>query len=145
MKQKTTFIKTQDLKRTWHLVDASNVRLGKVATIAAKLLQGKNKAFISRNQDSGDYVVIINAQNVDVHPGKLDRKKYYSHSLYPGGLKEKSLRKFLQEDPVGVIETAIRGMLPQNKLMRGMLNRLKIFKDEKHTFEAQKPKLFKVT
>ncbi len=134
---KTYSPKASDVKREWHVIDASGQVLGNVSTQAAKLLMGKHKAMYSRHLDTGDYVVVINAEKVKVTGNKLTQKMYYRHSNYPGGFKATSLQKLLEDDPAKVIEHAVRGMLPQNRLEAPMMKRLRVFRGEAHPYMGQ--------
>lgn len=134
---KTYSVKASDIKRQWHIIDASDMVLGKVATQAANLLMGKHKAIFCRHLDVGDGVVVINASKVRVTGAKLDQKIYYRHSNYPGGLKAVSLEELLAQDPRKVIEHAVRGMLPHNRLESRMMSRLKVFAGEEHPYGGQ--------
>ncbi len=138
---KTFSAKPADITRVWYLIDASDAPLGRVATRAASLLLGKGKPTITAHVDGGDYVVIINADNLKVTGNKLIDKRYYHHSKYPGGLKEASLANKLEKDSSEVITKAVRGMLPVNKLRPGRLQRLKVYNGSEHQHEAQKPQL----
>jgi large subunit ribosomal protein L13 len=134
---KTYSAKAGDVKREWHVIDAAGQVLGNVSTQAAKLLMGKHKAMFSRHLDTGDYVVVINAEKVKVTGNKLTQKMYYRHSNYPGGLKTTSLEKLLADDPTKVIEHAVRGMLPRNRLEAPMMKRLRVFRGEAHPYMGQ--------
>lgn len=134
---KTYSTKASDIKRQWHLIDASGQVLGGVATQAANLLMGKHKAIFCRHLDVGDNVVVINAAKVRVTGKKLEQKMYYRHSHYPGGFKQVSLDKVMEEDPRKAIEHAVRGMLPKNKLEDRMMVRLKVFDGEEHPYGGQ--------
>ena len=134
---KTYSVKASDVKREWHVIDAADQVLGQVSTQAAKLLMGKHKAMFSHHLDTGDYVVVINAEKVKVTGKKLSQKIYYRHSHYPGGLKAVSLQKLLADDPTKVIEHAVRGMLPHNRLEAPMLKRLRVFRGEAHPYLGQ--------
>ena len=134
---KTYSAKASDVKREWHVIDAAGQILGQVSTQAAKLLMGKHKAMFSHHLDTGDYVVVINAEKVKVTGNKLTQKMYYRHSNYPGGFKAVSLEKLLAEDPTKVIEHAVRGMLPHNRLEAPMLKRLRVFRGEAHPYLGQ--------
>lgn len=136
---KTFSLKPKDVTRKWYVIDASEAPLGRVATKAASLLLGKGKASVTPHVDGGDYVVIINAGKLVVTGNKLEKKLYYRHSHYPGGLKTASLKEKLEKDPTTVIYQAVRGMLPVNKLRDGRLARLKIYAGAEHNHEAQKP------
>jgi large subunit ribosomal protein L13 len=134
---KTYSTKASDIKRQWHVIDASGKVLGRLATQAAGLLMGKHKPLFSPNLDSGDFVVIINADKVRVTSNKAGQKLYYRHSGYPGGLKSISLEKTLQTNPTRVIEHAVKGMLPPNRLRAGRMKKLKVYAGEVHPHLAQ--------
>lgn len=138
---KTYSAKPTDVTREWYVVDASEVPLGRLATQVAQLLTGKGKPQFTQHIDCGDYVIVINAAQLQATGSKLEDKVYYRHSHYPGGLKEITLKKQLGKDPSAPIVKAIRGMLPVNKLRDGRLARLKVYADADHKHEAQKPKL----
>jgi len=134
---KTYSTKASEIKRQWHTIDGSGKILGKLATQAASLLMGKHKPIFSRHLDSGDFVVITNAEKVQVTGNKTKQKVYYRHSGYPGGLKSISLEKLLETDPTQVIEYAVKGMLPKTRLRAGMMKRLKVYVGEAHPHPAQ--------
>jgi large subunit ribosomal protein L13 len=136
---KTYSAKPADVVRKWYVIDASEAPLGRIATKAATLLTGKGKPMFTKHIDCGDFVVIVNAENLVVTGNKLTDKKYYRHSGYPGGLTEQSLADIMANDPTIAVEKAIRGMLPVNKLRDGRLKRLKIYRGAEHQHEAQKP------
>lgn len=136
---KTFSPKPTDINREWYLLDASEASLGRVATVAAIYLQGKHKPGFAPHMDSGDNIVIINAASLKVTGNKLITKKYYRHSGYSGGLKEISLAQQLIKDPTKVIQNAVKGMLPKNKLQTQRLLRLKIYPGSDHAQQAQKP------
>jgi len=136
---KTTVIKKRDLNTKWYLIDATGVRLGKLATKCASILLGKHKPDRANNMVSGDAVVIINAKKVDVYKDKLQKKKYVRHSTYRGGYTEITLAEMLEKFPERVIETAISGMLPKNKLRQQLLANLYVYADSNHKQESQKP------
>ena len=123
------------IKRAWHLVDLKDKNLGRTATDIAKLLMGKNKPYFARNLDCGDYVVVINAKEVAVTGNKEGQKRYYRYSGYPGGLHVETLSETRTKHPERIIEHAVKGMLPQNKLRDRMLTRLKIFTDSTHPYQ----------
>ncbi|MCD6300160.1 MAG: 50S ribosomal protein L13 [Dehalococcoidales bacterium] len=137
---KTFVTKPSDIERQWHVIDARDKVLGRMATQVAKLLMGKHKPIFSRNQDTGDYVVVINAEKVRVTGNKAKQKLYYRHSGYPGGLKSVSLEKMMQTNPPWVIEHAVKGMLPHNRLGASMLKKLKVYVGETHPHLAQTKK-----
>jgi large subunit ribosomal protein L13 len=141
---KTYSAKPIDVTRVWYVVDASEAPLGRVATQIAKLLTGKDKPMFTKHIDVGDYVVVVNAGNIQVTGEKLDSKMYYRHSQYPGGLKEATLREKMDKDPTYALIHAVRGMLPVNKLRDARLDRLKVYAGAEHNHEAQKPKAFSV-
>jgi large subunit ribosomal protein L13 len=134
---KTYSAKESEIKREWHVIDASDKILGKVAVEAATLLIGKHKPMFTRNQDTGDYVVIINADKVKVTGSKETKKLYYSHSGYPSGFKKVSLGKVMEINSTLVIERAIKGMLPHTRLGSAMFKKLKIYAGNTHPHEAQ--------
>jgi large subunit ribosomal protein L13 len=144
MKIKTYTPKPADIQREWFVIDAKDQTLGRLATQVAVLLRGKHKPIFAPHMDVGDYVIVINADKIRVTGRKLDQKIYYRHSGYPGGLRQRTLREQLQRFPERVIEAAVRGMLPKNKLGRKMFKKLKVYAGEKHPHEAQKPKVFEL-
>lgn len=141
---KTFSAKPVDVTRKWYILDASETTLGRLSTVAAALLIGKRKPQFTSHIDCGDYVIVINAKDLIVTGNKRESKMYYSHSGYPGALKERSLAEQLTRDSTVVIFHAIRGMLPVNKLRDDRLNRLKIYVDGEHKHEAQKPEAMSV-
>jgi large subunit ribosomal protein L13 len=141
---KTYSAKPTDVKRQWYVIDASEAPLGRVATQIAKLLTGKDKPMFTHHIDVGDYVVVINAGKVVVTGDKMDTKRYYSHSGFPGALKELTMREKMEKNPTYALIHAVRGMLPVNKLRDGRLDRLKVYADAEHNHEAQKPKAIAV-
>jgi len=134
---KTYSTKAADIQRQWHVLDASGQTLGKLATRAATLLMGKHKPIFSPNLDTGDFVVIINAEKVSFSGGKEEKKLYYRHSGYPGGLKNVSLEEMMQADPTRVVTKAVRGMLPTNRLRAVRMRKLKVYVGEAHPHLAQ--------
>lgn len=134
---KTYSTKAGDIKREWHIFDASDEVLGRMATRIANLLMGKHKPTFCRNLDVGDYVVVINAEKVKVTGNKPQQKLYYRHSGYPGGFKSTSLERVMQTHPTRVIESAVKGMLPHNRLSSPMMTRLRIFVGENHPYQGQ--------
>lgn len=141
---KTYSAKPTDVTRQWYVIDASETSLGRVSTVVAELLLGKRKPSFTKHVDVGDYVIVVNADNLVVTGDKLNKKMYYHHSHYPGGLKEATLQEKLNKDSTEVIIKAVRGMLPVNKLRDGRLERLKVYAGAEHNHEAQKPKAFSV-
>jgi large subunit ribosomal protein L13 len=138
--EKTFVTKNEDIQREWYVVDASGRTLGRLATEIARVLRGKHKPTYSPSVDVGDFVVVVNAEKVYVTGRKLDRKIYYRHTGYPGGLKERTLREQLRRRPTRVIELAVRGMLPRNRLGRKMYRKLKVYAGASHPHAAQMPK-----
>lgn len=136
---KTYSLKPKDVTRKWYLLDASDTPLGRLATNAASLLLGKHKAGQSPHIDGGDYVVVINSNDLVVTGNKTLGKIYSRHSGYPGGLRQKTLKDLSAENSTEVIRRAVRGMLPVNKLRKNRLNRLKIYPDSEHKHEGQNP------
>lgn len=136
---KTFSAKPSDVTRTWYIVDASEAPMGRVATKVATLLTGKGKPTFTKHIDTGDYVVVINAEKIVVTGNKMEEKMYYRHSHFPGGLKEATLKEKMVKDPTFALQHAIRGMLPVNKLRDARLERLKIYAGADHKHEAQKP------
>jgi len=134
---KTYSTKASDIERQWHVIDASDKILGKLATEAAQLLMGKHKPIFSRHLDTGDFVVIINAKKVRFTGKKAEQKLYYRHSGYPGGLKSINLGRLMETNPTRVIEHAVKGMLPHNRLGAQMLKKLRVYAGEEHPHLAQ--------
>ena len=134
---KTYSTKASDIKREWHVIDASDKVLGRLATQVAGLLMGKHKPIFSRHLDTGDFVVIINADKVRVTGNKAKQKLYYRHSGYPGGLKAISLEKTMQTNPTRVIEYAVKGMLPHTRLGASMMKKLRVYVGDTHPHQAQ--------
>jgi len=137
---KTFSAKSYEVEREWFVVDAEGQTLGRLATFVATLLRGKHKPVYTPHVDCGDYVIVVNADKINVTGKKLDQKIYYRHSGYPGGLKQVTLRRRLQTHPERVIESAVRGMLPKNRLGRKMFKKLKVYAGPMHPHEAQQPK-----
>lgn len=127
--------------RKWYVVDAEGMTLGRLASEIAKVLRGKNKAIFTPHVDTGDYVIVVNAEKIAVTGKKLDQKIYYSHSDYVGGLKETSLKEMLVKHPERVIEHAVKGMLPKGPLGREMYTKLFVYAGAEHKHEAQKPEV----
>jgi len=134
---KTYSAKPVDIKREWHVIDASGKVLGRMATQVAGLLMGKHKPIFSRNLDTGDFVIVINAAKVRVTGNKAQQKLYYRHSGYPGGFKSVSLEKMMQTNPAWVIEHAVKGMLPHTRLGASMMKKLEVAVGDTHPRLAQ--------
>lgn len=136
---KTYTLKKEEVKRSWFLLDAKDKVLGRVATKIADRIRGKDKPTYTPHTDGGDYVIVVNAELIRVTGAKYDKKKYYKHSLYPGGLKTKTFKELNKNNPEKIIENAVKGMLPKNKLGKSIIKKLKIFKGPEHEHESQKP------
>lgn len=139
MTQKSYLAKNEEVERKWYVVDAEGKSLGRLAAQIAKVLQGKHKPTYTPHVDTGDYVIVINAEKVVLTGKKLTQKKYYRHSGYPGGLKEQTAKEILEKYPERLIEKAVKGMLPKTKLGRHMYKKLKVYAGSNHPHEAQKP------
>ncbi len=140
-----TYIATdKDIKKNWHVVDAKDQILGRLATKVASVLMGKDKVIYSPHQDTGDEVIVINASKIKTTGKKLEQKEYKSYSAYPGGLKTEKLESVLRRKPDFVIRHAVKGMLPKNKLGDKLLKKLKVYADDKHPHQAQRPKEMKI-
>lgn len=137
---KTISAREENIQRDWHVVDARGQTLGRLATQVATLLRGKHKPIYTPHVDCGDYVIVVNAEKIHVTGNKMNQKIYYRHSGYPGGLKQVTLRDQLQKFPDRVVEQAVRGMLPKNRLGRRMFKKLKVYAGPNHPHEAQQPK-----
>jgi large subunit ribosomal protein L13 len=137
---KTISANKESVTPEWYVVDAQGKTLGRIATQIATVLRGKHKPIFTPHVDCGDYVVVVNAEKIHVTGRKMIQKKYYRHSGYPGGLREITLRDQLKKFPERVIEHAVRGMLPKNRLGRKMYKKLKVYAGSSHPHEAQKPK-----
>lgn len=140
---KTFMASPATIERKWYVVDATNMTLGRLASEVAKVLRGKNKAIFTPHIDTGDYVIVINAEKVKVTGRKLDQKIYYHHSDYVGGMKETTLREMLAKKPEKVIELAVKGMLPKGPLGRQMYTKLHVYAGPDHEQAAQKPEVLK--
>ena len=139
---KTFSLKNTEVSRDWVVFDASDKILGRFATKIADKLRGKDKPTFTPHVDSGDFVVVINADKVKVTGNKAEQKKYYKHSLYPGGLKEKSYKEVLESTPERIIENAVKGMLPKNKLGKSIIKKLKVYSGSEHPHESQNPSVW---
>ena len=137
---KTKSYKSVNVEKNWHLVDAENKVLGRLAVKIATILSGKNKAQYSPNADLGDFVVVVNAEKVKVTGNKFSQKNYYHHTGYPGGLKTKSFEKMQEDSPEKIIEKAVKGMLPKNKLANQIIKKLKVYSGSVHPHIGQQPK-----
>ena len=138
---KTQSFKQTDIKESWILVDAEDKTLGRLASSLASRLRGKHRPEYTPNADLGDYIVVVNASKITVTGDKLNQKKYYKHSGYPGGIKSKSLKEVIKNSAEDAIRMAVKGMLPKNILGKKMLTKLKIYKDSEHPHQAQNPSI----
>ncbi len=138
----TYMAKPADIQRAWYILDAAGKPLGRIATEAARLLRGKHKPIFTPHIDTGDFVIIINADKAILTGNKLMQKKYYRHSGYPGGLKEMTYKDLMAKRPVLAVEKAVKGMMPHNRLGRAAAGKLKVYAGVTHPHEAQKPQLW---
>jgi large subunit ribosomal protein L13 len=137
--------KPGEITRAWHVIDATDVVLGRLATHAATLLRGKHKPTYAPHMDTGDFVVIVNAEKIAVSGKKRDDKFVYRHSGFPGGLKQRSVGEMIESHPDRLVEKAIKGMLPKNRLGRAMAKKLKVYAGPTHPHTAQQPQPFEIT
>ena len=137
---KTYTAKPGEVTREWYLVDADGQTLGRLATLIADTLRGKRKPQYTPHVDTGDFVIVVNAEKIQVTGNKLDQKRYYRHSGYPGGLRSRTLRDQLERRPTEVLRVAVKGMLPKNRLARQQITKLKIYAGPEHPHEAQNPR-----
>ena len=133
-----------DLKHDWHIVDADNKILGRLAAKVSHMLMGKHKPNFAYHMDNGDFVIVINADKIKVTGNKAEGKIYYRHTGYPGGIKSTNLKTMMSKNPERVIEIAVRGMLPKNKLGRKLFTKLKVYAGAEHPHQAQQPKVFEI-
>lgn len=141
---KTQFASKDDVEHKWYLVNAEGAVLGRLAVKIANYLRGKNKPVFTPNSDTGDFIVVVNADKVKLTGKKLDKKIYYRHSGYPGGLKAETAKERLRKKPEGVIIDAVWGMLPKGRLGRAILKKLKVYKGPEHPHKAQKPETLSI-
>ena len=142
---KTFALKKEEVQREWFVIDVTDKILGRVATKIADRIRGKDKPTYTPHTDGGDYVVVINAEKIQVTGKKFDDKKYYTHSQYPGGLKSKVFKDIIKNKPEYIIEEAVKGMLPKNKLGKKIFKKLKVYKGDYHPHESQEPKIWEPT
>jgi large subunit ribosomal protein L13 len=141
---RTLFAKKGDVERRWYLFDAKDAVLGRLAVKIANRLRGKNKPIFTPNCDTGDFIIVVNAEKVKLTGKKLDNKIYYSHSGYPGGIKAETARDRLSRCPEKVITEAVWGMIPKGRLGRAIIKKLKVYRGSEHPHEAQKPEVLSV-
>ena len=141
MKQEkiTRFVKTEDADRKWYVVDATDQVLGRLASKVATVIRGKNKPSFTPNMDTGDFVIVVNADKVDLKGKRQLQKTYFSHSGYPGGTKELTYQQMKEKHPEKIIEIAVKGMLPKNRLGRQLIKKLKVYSGAEHPHAAQQP------
>ena len=141
---RTFMAKAQDVQRKWYIIDAADKTLGRLATEVATILRGKNKPIFTPHVDTGDFVIIINAEKVKLTGNKLNNKLYITHSRYPGGLKQMNYGTLLQKKPELAIEKAVKGMLPHNKLGAAIYTKLKVYRGPEHPHQAQQPEVWEL-
>ncbi|NIA01777.1 MAG: 50S ribosomal protein L13 [Nitrospirae bacterium] len=141
---RTTIAKKEDVNQKWYLVDAKDKILGRIATTIANKLRGKDKPTFSPHMDCGDHVIVINADKIKLTGTKMDSKKYYTHSGYPGAIKEESAKRLIERKPTRLLELAVSGMLPKNKLRKVFMKKLKLYAGEEHQHSAQSPEVLEV-
>ena len=139
MIMKTYTLKKEEVERNWFVLDVKDKVLGRIATKIADRIRGKDKPTFTPHTDGGDYVIVINAEKIKVTGSKFDTKKYYHHSLYPGGLKTQTFKELNIKNPEKIIFNAVKGMLPKNKLGKSIIKKLKVFKGPSHDHDSQKP------
>jgi large subunit ribosomal protein L13 len=137
--------KPGDVQRQWHVIDATDVVLGRLASQVAVLLRGKHKPTFAPHVDTGDFVVIVNADKVALTGNKLEQKRAYRHSGYPGGLRSRTYVEMLEKHPAKAVEKAVRGMLPKNSIARAQITKLKVYAGPEHPHQAQQPQPFEIT
>ena len=137
--------KAGDIQRQWHVIDASDVVLGRLASHVATLLRGKHKPIFAPHIDTGDFVIVVNAEKVALSGNKLQDKRAYHHSGYPGGMHSVAYSELLAKHPERVVEKAVKGMLPKNSLGRNMLRKLKVYAGPDHPHQAQRPQPYEIT
>lgn len=138
----TTIARSESVERSWYVIDATGQTLGRLSTRIATALRGKHKTDFTPHVDCGDYVIVVNADKVALTGRKLDQKEYYAYTGYPGGLKTRTARQLLVEDPERIIQHAVKGMLPKNRLSRQVMGKLKIYAGPEHPHVAQQPQPF---
>lgn len=143
MKQEklTKFIKPEDADRKWYVIDASDQVLGRLASKVARIIRGKEKPIFTPNMDTGDFVIVLNAEKVQVTGKRETMKTYIHHSMYPGGLKTRSYKEMKEKNPEFIIQNAVKGMLPKTKLGRQLVKKLKVYRGTEHPHAAQKPEV----
>lgn len=143
LKYRTKSARKEDVVRKWHLIDAENMVVGRMCTEIAKILRGKHKASYTPHVDTGDYVIVINAEHVRFTGAKMKDKEYITYSGYPGGQKRKTAEEVMAAHPERIVENAVRGMLPKNRLGRQMIKKMFVYTGDQHPHQAQKPEPYK--
>lgn len=141
---KSFMAKTNEIDRKWYIIDAEDKVLGRLASEVANILSGKNKPIYTSHVDTGDFVIIINAEKIKLTGKKLDQKNHVYHTGYPGGLKEIPYRRLIAEKPELIIQLAVKGMLPKSSLGRNMIRKLKVYSGTEHNHEAQQPEIYEI-
>lgn len=139
---KSYMAKPNEVERKWYVIDAEGKVLGRLATEVATILRGKNKPIYTPHVDTGDHVIIINAEKIKLTGNKLNQKNHVYHTGYPGGLKQVPYSELIEKNPQRIIELAVKGMLPKNRLGRAMIKKMKVYSGETHNHEAQKPEIY---
>ena len=142
---KTIFAKKTDIEKKWHLIDAEGLVLGRLATRVAMILRGKNKPVYTPHTDTGDFVIIVNADKIRLTGNKLEDKAYYHHTGYPGGIKKELAKDIMKKSPERIIMSAVRGMIPKNTLGRQQLSKLKVYSGTDHPHQGQNPEVLNIT
>ena len=138
---KTLFAKKNEIERKWYVVDAKDAVLGRLAVKIAVYLRGKNKPVFTPHTDTGDFIIVVNADKIKLTGNKLEDKVYYRHSNYPGGLKSETAKQLMERAPEQIITEAVWGMLPKNRLGRSIIKKLKVYRGQEHPHSAQKPEI----
>jgi len=142
--QRTPVLKKEGIQKKWYVVDAAGKTLGRLSSVVAARLRGKHKPQFTPHVDCGDNIIVVNARQIKTTGNKFDQKVYYHHSRYPGGLREMSFKEVSAKNPENIIMDAVKGMLPKSSLGRTMLTNLRVFADDKHTLQAQKPEKLEI-
>lgn len=145
MMRTTYMAKPGEVERKWYVIDATDIPMGRLSTVVARILRGKNKPTFTPHTDTGDFVIVINAEKIALTGNKAADKMYYRHSMYPGGLKSVSAGELREKNPVRLIETSVKGMLPKNTLGRQQLRKLHVYAGDAHKHAAQQPEVLDIT
>jgi large subunit ribosomal protein L13 len=141
---KTFVAKKEEIKQSWYVIDAEGKTLGRIATHIASRLRGKHKPIFTPHVDTGDFIIVVNAGKIKLSGNKLETKFYYHHSGYPGGLKTKSAGDMLKQNPTEILHSAVKGMLPKNRLGRKLIKKLKIYAENSHPHQSQQPQILEL-